>query len=67
MRSLWGIANPEQLATLTKLLKDYAKEMGVVNNADARDLLAERIVALFNEGLPPDEIRRRLDSMTWLH
>ena len=61
MRTLWGIADPEQLAALAKLLRDYAKEFGISGDEGARERLAERILGLFNDGLPPEEIRRRLD------
>jgi len=61
-RALWGIADPEQLAALALLLEEYAKEMGISGGQQERDRLAERILVLFNEGVAPDEIRRRLDS-----
>ncbi|WP_167480971.1 hypothetical protein [Mesorhizobium waimense] len=62
-RALWGVADPEQLAALGKLLDEYAKEMGISGDQEARDRLAERIWALFNEGVTGlEEIRRRLDS-----
>ena len=63
MRTLWGIADPEQLAALGKLLEAYAKEMGISGDQEARDRLAERILALFNDGVAPEDIRRRLDSV----
>ncbi|WP_192385486.1 hypothetical protein [Mesorhizobium silamurunense] len=62
MRTLWGVADPEQLVALANLLEDYAKEMGIAGDEEARRVLAERILALFNEGVPPVEIKRRLDS-----
>ena len=64
MKTLWGIADPERLAALGKLLEDYAKEMGISGDQEARERLAEQILALFNDGVPMPEIRRRLDSRT---
>ena len=61
-RTLWGVADAEQLAALAALLEAYAKEMGISGDQGARDTLAERILALFNEGMPLAEIKRRLDS-----
>jgi hypothetical protein len=59
----WGIASGPQLAELTKLLEDYSKEVGIENNAPARDRLAKRIMDLFNEGvMKPEDIKRNLDS-----
>ena len=69
MTLLSGIADNEQLAKLTKLLEDYAKEVGVDADKAARDRLALRIMTLFNEGVVrPEDIRRELDSSpsTWL-
>ena len=62
MNTLWGIADPEQLAALAELLEEYATAHGITGDKAARDRLAERILALFNEGIKPEEIRRRLDS-----
>ena len=62
MNTLWGIANAEQLAALTKLLDDYVKDMGFVGDPIARDRLADLIMALFNGGVKPEDIRRHLDS-----
>jgi len=61
-RALWGVADPEQLAALALLLEEFSKEMGISGDQQERDRLAERILALFNEGVAPEEIRRRLDS-----
>ncbi|MDX8442229.1 hypothetical protein [Mesorhizobium australafricanum] len=63
LRTLWGVADPEQLASLGKLLEEYAKEMGISGDDEARKRLAARIMGLFNEGVTaPEDIRRRLDS-----
>ncbi|ANT53281.1 hypothetical protein GCM10007880_17010 [Mesorhizobium amorphae] len=63
IRAQWGVADPEQLAALGKLSDEYAKEMGISGDREARDRLAERIWTLFNEGVAGlEEIRRRLDS-----
>jgi DNA polymerase III delta subunit len=61
-RTQWGVANPDQLAELTTLIEDYAKEMGINGDKAARDRLAARVMDLFNEGVKPEEMRRRLDS-----
>jgi hypothetical protein len=63
MNMLWGIANPEQLAALKKLLQEYAAERGLAADKIALDDLANSIMNLFNEGITDAaEIRRRLDS-----
>jgi hypothetical protein len=63
MMMLSGIADAEQLATLTKLLDEYSTELGIVGDTAARDRLAVRIIDLFNNGVTkPEDIRRRLDS-----
>jgi hypothetical protein len=63
MRTLWGTANPDQLAALKKLLEEYAAERGLAGDKIALDQLAERIMSLFNEGIiDATEIRRRLDA-----
>lgn len=62
MRTLWGVADAEQLTALASLLEEYANEMGLHGDEDARNRLAERILALFNEGVAPEDIRRHLDS-----
>ena len=61
--TLFGIANAEQLAALTKLLGEYSKEVGIEGDEVARDRLASRIMRLFNDGITlPEDIRRNLDS-----
>lgn len=61
--TLWGIADAEQLAALTRLLDEYSKEIGIAGDDAARDRLAGRIMGLFNEGITkPEDIRRNLDS-----
>lgn len=63
MTLLAGIADAEQLAALTKLLEEYAKEVGVTADKAARDRLAARIMDLFRDGITkPEDIRRELDS-----
>ena len=32
MRTLWGVANPEQLAALKKILEEYATEHGLAGD-----------------------------------
>ena len=61
-RNQWGVANPDQLAELTKLIEDYAMDMGINGDKAARDRLAARVMDLFNEGVKPEDMRRRLDS-----
>jgi hypothetical protein len=62
MRTLVGIANPDQLTALRKLLDEYAAAHGLTDEA-ALQRLADRILMLFNEGITDAiEIRRRLDS-----
>jgi hypothetical protein len=61
--ALWGVADAEQLAALTKLLDDYSNEIGIAGDKAGRDRLADRIMGLFNDGIiKPEDIRRRLDS-----
>ena len=60
--TLWGIADAAQLAALTKLLDDYVRDMGLVGDPAARDRLASLIMSLFNDGVKPEDMRRRLDS-----
>ena len=53
----------EQLAALTRLLNDYAKEAGIAGDAVEHNRLAARIMGLFNDGITePEDIRRNLDS-----
>jgi hypothetical protein len=63
MKTLWGIANPDQLAALKKLLEQYVEERGLKGDEAAIDRLANRIMNLFNDGVTDAvEIRGRLDS-----
>ncbi|MEI9405899.1 hypothetical protein [Mesorhizobium argentiipisi] len=63
LRALWGIADPDQLAALGKLLDEKVEEMGISGDHEARQRLAERIMSLFNQGITePEDIRRRLGS-----
>jgi len=61
-RTQWGVANPDQLAELSKLIEDYAIDMGINGDKAARDRLAARVMDLFNEGVKPEDMKRRLDS-----
>ncbi|PBC00494.1 hypothetical protein [Mesorhizobium sp. WSM3860] len=57
-----GIADDEQLATLTRILDDYCEQAGIVGPHPAREHLARRIIALFTGGIDsPDELRMALD------
>jgi len=63
MRTLAGIANPDQLAELRKILDKYAADRGLAGDQLALDDLADRIMGLFNEGVTDTaEISRRLSS-----
>ena len=67
MNTLWGIADAEQLAALTKLIDEYSNEMGIHGDTAARDRLAHRVMDLFNEGVTtPEDIRQRLESNPFL-
>ena len=46
MKAFWGVADPEQLALLGKLMDDCAKEMGISGDDGARNRLAERILCV---------------------
>jgi hypothetical protein len=60
--ALWGIANNEQLAALTRHLDEYVKDMGLVGDTAARGRLAQTIMALFTDGVKPEDMRRHLDA-----
>lgn len=62
MAITWGVADPDQLAELSKLIDAYSREMGIEGDTAARDRLAELVMALFNEGVKPGDMRPRLDS-----
>ena len=67
MNTLWGIADAEQLAALTKLIDAYSNEMGIEGDEAARDRLAARVMDLFNDGVTkPEDIWRQLDSSSLL-
>jgi hypothetical protein len=46
-----GIANPEQLAVLTKMLDDHCRNIGLAEGHPEREALAHRVMALFNNGI----------------
>jgi hypothetical protein len=57
-----GIADAEQLATLTRILDDYCEQAGIEGSHPAREHLARRLIALFTGGIDsPDDIRMALD------
>jgi hypothetical protein len=57
-----GIADAEQLATLTRILDDYCEQAGIEGSHPAREHLARRLIALFSGGIDsPDDIRMALD------
>jgi hypothetical protein len=61
--TMWGIADAEQLADLTKILDEYCEHAGIRGDHPARERLARRIMSLFNDGIVDRaEINRALDS-----
>jgi hypothetical protein len=63
--TLRGIADAEQLATLTRILDDYCEQAGMEGSHPAREHLARRLFALFSGGIDsPDDIRMALDSIS---
>ena len=46
-----GIANPEQLAVLTRVLDDHCRNIGLAEDHPEREALAHRVMALFNNGI----------------
>jgi hypothetical protein len=46
-----GIANPEQLAVLTRVLDDHCRNIGLAEDHPERETLAHRVMALFNNGI----------------
>ncbi|GLS41584.1 hypothetical protein GCM10010869_71810 [Mesorhizobium tianshanense] len=62
---LQGIADAEQLATLTRILDDYCEQAGIEGSHPAREHLARRLIALFSGGIDsPDDIKMALDSIS---
>ncbi|WP_245316240.1 hypothetical protein [Mesorhizobium wenxiniae] len=60
-----GIADAEQLATLTRILDDYCEQAGIEGSHPAREHLARRLIALFSGGIDsPDDIKMALDSIS---
>jgi hypothetical protein len=63
--TLRGIADAEQLATLTRILDDYCEQAGIEGSHPAREHLARRLIALFSGGIDsPDDIRMALDGIS---
>jgi hypothetical protein len=63
--TLRGIADAEQLATLTRILDDYCEQAGIEGSHPAREHLARRLIALFSGGIDsPDDIRMALDNIS---
>ncbi|MFI0849149.1 hypothetical protein [Mesorhizobium sp. IMUNJ 23232] len=59
-----GIADAEQLATLTRILDDYCELSGMEGTHPAREHLARRLIALFSGGIDsPDDIKMALDGI----
>jgi hypothetical protein len=60
-----GIADAEQLATLTRILDDYCEQAGIEGSHPAREHLARRLIALFSGGIDsPDDLRMALNSIS---
>jgi hypothetical protein len=63
--TLRGIADAEQLATLTRILDDYCEQAGIEGSHPAREHLARRLIALFSGGIDsPDDIKMALDGIS---
>jgi hypothetical protein len=63
--TLRGIADAEQLATLTRILDDYCEQAGIEGSHPAREHLARRLIALFSGGIDsPDDLRMALHSIS---
>ena len=55
-----GVASPEELAVMDRVLDAYCAQAGVTNQVERENIAAE-IVALFELGLPTeDDLRRAL-------
>jgi hypothetical protein len=60
-----GMADDQQLATLTRILDEYCEQAGIEGSHPAREHLARRLIALFTGGIDdPDYIKRDLDSVS---
>lgn len=63
--TLRGMADAEQLATLTRILDDYCEQAGIEGSHPAREHLARRLIALFSGGIDsPDDIKMALDKLS---
>jgi hypothetical protein len=61
--TLRGMADADQLATLTRILDDYCEQAGIEGSHPAREHLARRLIALFSGGIDsPDDIKMALDK-----
>ncbi len=57
-----GMADAEELATLTRILDDYCERAGIKGSHPAREHLARRLMALFRGGVDsPDDIKIAMD------
>jgi hypothetical protein len=61
--SLQGTVSPEDLATLTKVLDDRCRELGLANGDAGREQLARRVMYIFETGaLSIDDLKRELSQ-----
>ena len=59
-----GIADAQQLATLTRILDEYCEQAGMEGTHPAREHLARQLIALFSGGIDsPDDIKMALDGI----
>lgn len=49
-----GIADPGQLAMLTRVLNDYCGQRGILANSPEREHLAATLIALYESGVTDD-------------
>ena len=50
-----GIADPEQLSVLCKVLDGYCRRAGLVSNSPEREDIAHRILALYDLGIVTED------------
>jgi hypothetical protein len=60
MMTSFGIADPAQLAILTRILDDHCMKFGIANGDEARQEIGRRIMALFNCSYSAEQIEQAL-------
>jgi hypothetical protein len=61
--SLQGIARPEDLAMLTRVLDERCRQLGLANGDAGREQLARRVMYIFETGaLSMDDLKRELSQ-----